>query len=190
MKQDLKSGIIEYIPEFIDRENANLYYQRLLNAIPWNQGEIILFGKKHLTPRLEAFYAENNQSYSYSNQQLITHPFTPLISELKEKIEKVTDFQFNSVLINLYRDGNDSNGWHADNEPELGPDPIIASLSFGTIRNFDLKNQLDGRKIRIPLENGSLLIMNGDIQKYWKHSIPKSKKINTPRINLTFRKII
>ena len=112
------------------------------------------------------------------------------LSEIKKKVEKISESSFNACLANLYRDGKDSNGWHADNEKELGKNPIIASLSFGATRTFKLKHLQTNEKIDIELTTGSLLIMGGEMQHYWKHQIPKTKKFKAPRINLTFRKLI
>ena len=190
MREDLDKGWIEYYPHFLNTDEVLQLFQLIHNETNWTQGKITLFGKSHFTPRLEAFYAEKGKSYAYSGQHLTTNEFTPILLELKQKVEQTCGFTFNSVLINLYRDGSDSNGWHADNEPELGPNPIIASLSLGATRNFDLKRNDVHLKKRIVLESGSLLIMGGEIQHHWKHTIAKSKKVKGPRINLTFRKII
>jgi alkylated DNA repair dioxygenase AlkB len=190
MSTELQNGWITYIRDFIDQKEAERIYEELLQATAWMQGNIKLFGKVYQTPRKEAFYSLNGEAYGYSGQRLVSQPFTPLLFELKKRIELHCGQTFNSVLINLYRDGQDSNGWHADNEPELGKNPLIASLSFGAERNFDLQHQLTKEKIRIVLHPGSLLIMGGELQHFWKHQIPKSKAISTPRINLTFRKII
>jgi alkylated DNA repair dioxygenase AlkB len=190
MKEQLGKGWIEYYPDFVDQEESLQLFERILSETNWSQGKIKLFGQTHLTPRLEAFYAEDGKSYGYSGQHLSTLALTPILLDLKQKIELTCDHQFNSVLINLYRDGSDSNGWHADNEPELGLNPIIASLSLGAPRNFDLKRNSDQFKKRLLLESGSLLIMGGELQYHWKHAVAKSKKVKEPRINLTFRRII
>lgn len=191
LKQELpiSNGHLTFLEGFYTAEEAEELYTQLLESLEWKQGTIHLFGKTHSTPRLEAFYAEKNVNYSYSGQQLENHAFTPLLLKIKEKIEKETAYSFNSVLVNYYRDGNDSNGWHADNEKELGENPIIASLSFGTSRRFDLKHISKAEKLSIQLNSGSLLVMGGETQHFWKHQIAKSKKITTGRINLTFRTI-
>ena len=190
MREDLGKGWIEYYPHFLKKDETITLFQQIYNETNWTQGKINLFGKSYFTPRLEAFYAENGKSYAYSGQHLKTNEFTPILLDLKQKVEQTCGFNFNSVLINLYRDGSDSNGWHADNEAELGFNPIIASLSLGASRNFDLKRNDDHFKKRIVLESGSLLIMGGEIQHHWKHTIAKSNKVKDPRINLTFRRII
>ena len=186
-KTILRDGWIIYVPNFYAKEIADQLFNLFYQTINWQQGEIKLFGKKHLTPRLEAFYAEENKSYGYSGQRLLTSTFTKELTQIKENIELTFSIQLNSVLINLYRDGNDSNGWHADDEPELGRNPIIASLSLGATRRFDLKHNTTKEKLSLELESGSLLIMGGELQHYWKHQIAKTKKVNAPRINLTFR---
>jgi alkylated DNA repair dioxygenase AlkB len=190
VKTHLQGGWIDFLPHFLSIEEQNVLFQKLLEQTKWQQGKIKIFGKTFNTPRLEAFYCENGLSYSYSGQQLKSYPFTPLLSELKGRIEAISHETYNSVLINLYRDGSDSNGWHADNETELGRNPTIASLSLGIERRFDLKNETTGEKIAIMLNPGSLLIMGGELQHNWKHQIAKSKKIALPRINLTFRKVV
>lgn len=190
VKTDLDSGWFEYFNDFLSEEERKSLFNSLYYDTPWQQGEIRIFGKFVKTPRLEAFYAEEGLNYSYSGQQLIVQEFTPLLLSLKERIETISEASYNSVLINLYRDGSDSNGWHADNEKELGKNPVIASLSLGTERRFDLRHNNNGEKIMLHLSSGSLLIMGGEIQHNWKHQIAKSKRITSPRINLTFRKII
>ena len=179
-----------WFPDFLSEEEATLLYHQFEKEIPWEIMPITIFGKTVSTPRKEAFFSENNLNYSYSGKKLTQNAFTPEITALKTKIEQLTGEQFNAVLINFYRDGNDSNGWHADNEKELGKEPIIASLSLGTTRRFDLKQISSGEKISIDLIHGSLLLMGKSIQPNWKHCIAKSKRVITGRINLTFRKII
>jgi alkylated DNA repair dioxygenase AlkB len=186
-KKFLKNGWIIYVPDFYEKEIADQLFNAFYHTINWQQGEIKLFGKKYLTPRLEAFYAEENKSYGYSGQRLVTSSFTKELKQIKDIIELKLSIQLNSVLINLYRDGNDSNGWHADDEPELGRNPIIASLSLGASRRFDLKHSTTKEKLSLELEPGSLLVMGGELQHHWKHQVAKTKKVNDPRINLTFR---
>lgn len=186
----LKDGWIRFIPTFLNEDIANQLFEHLQQTIQWQQGEIVLFGKKHATPRLEAFCADDQKSYGYSGQRLITHEFTKELNEIRQKLTLEIGTSFNSVLLNLYRTGNDSNGWHADNEPELGKNPIIASLSLGATRRFDLKHNTTKEQHSFHLNSGSLLIMGGELQHHWKHQIAKTKKVNDPRINLTFRNII
>lgn len=185
----VKNGEIVLDEYFLKKEEADLLFDLFQVSLPFNQGSIKLFGRTHLIPRLEAFFATEKKNYSYSGKTLQTHSFTRELVELKEKIEKVCEAKFNCVLVNLYRNGQDSNGWHADDEPELGKNPIIASLSLGSMRRFDLKHNQTKEKISFDLINGSLLVMKGSMQHFWKHQIAKTKKVNEPRINLTFRYI-
>jgi alkylated DNA repair dioxygenase AlkB len=182
-----QNATIKFSSDFLNTQVADLYFQKLFSSIPWKENEVILFGKRYKTPRLESFHAIEEKSYTYSGNKLIAHAFTKELLELKDQIEAVTDAKFNCVLVNLYRNGNDSNGWHADNEKELGKNPSIASLSLGITRRFDLKHIENQEKISFDLNHGSLLLMEGETQHFWKHQIAKSKKIHEPRINLTFR---
>ena len=175
---------------FISSEEATKYFNALIQRPEPVQGTIQLFGKTYKTPRLEALYGEKNLRYSYSNQEIQAIPLCPLIAKLKREVEKKTQHNFNCVFVNVYRNGMDSNGWHADNEKELGQDPIIASLSFGERRKFLLKSNKGNQKISLELDHGDLLLMGSGIQNKWKHCVPKSKKVMAPRINLTFRKIM
>lgn len=185
---DLPNAEIMYYPQFFTLEEADLIFTELKNDIPWQQDDIRVFGKIHPQPRLTALFGNEGKPYSYSNISMQPHPWTILLQKLKTQIETVTDTRFTTVLLNQYRDGKDSNGWHADNEKELGLNPVIASLSFGAPRQFQLKhNTLKDQKKSIILEHGSLLIMKGTTQHFWKHQIPKTAKPIGPRINLTFR---
>ena len=186
----IDDGWILFEEQFYTQKESAVLYDELLKTLNWSQGEITLFGKHYPTPRLEAFYADENLNYSYSGQHLVRQDFNSILLEIKNKLEKKSGFTFNSVLANYYRDGLDSNGWHADNEKELGKNPLIASLSFGAERRFDLKHSTSIKRLHLPLKEGSLLIMGGEIQHHWKHQIAKSKRINSGRINLTFRTIL
>ena len=165
--------------------------QALISEIDWKQYQIKIFGKTLDQPRLTSYYGEDHPYYAYSNIKLQPIPFTPILLSIKNKIEALTLEKFNGVLLNYYRNGDDSMGWHADDEKELGTNPVIASLSFGASRNFQLQHSLDKSisKATIVLNDASLLIMKGVTQHFWKHQIPKQKN-KGPRINLTFRKII
>ena len=187
---NLPDAEIIYYPHFFDKEEADIIYTKLIDEIPWQQDEITVYGKKHPQPRLTALFGNEGKSYSYSNIKMQPHPWNLLLQKLKSKIESVCDINFTTVLLNQYRDGKDSNGWHADNEKELGINPIIASISLGAERNFQLKHNTDkNQKKSIILEHGSLLLMKGTTQHFWKHQIPKTAKLVGPRINLTFRVI-
>ncbi|MBP6181743.1 alpha-ketoglutarate-dependent dioxygenase AlkB [Flavobacterium sp.] len=186
----LRDAEIVYYPAFFNKEAADKIYAELLNEIPWQQDEIRVFGKIHSQPRLTALFGNEGKSYSYSNIKMQPHPWNLLLQKIKSQIESVSDTTFTSVLLNQYRDGKDSNGWHADNEKELGINPVIASVSFGAERTFQLKHNSDkDQKKSIVLEHGSLLLMKGTTQHFWKHQIPKTAKPIGPRINGTFRVI-
>lgn len=185
---NLPDAEIVYYPHFFDKEEADAIFVQLKEEIPWQQDSIQVFGKIHPQPRLTALFGNEGKSYSYSNIKMQPHPWNPILQKIKSKIESVSKTNFTTVLLNQYRDGKDSNGWHADNEKELGKNPIIASVSFGAERVFQMKhNSILGLKQNILLEHGSLLIMKGTTQHFWKHQIPKTSKPIGERINLTFR---
>ena len=185
---NLPDAEIEYYPDFIDNQTATEFFEKLKNEIPWQQDNITIFGQTHPQPRLTALFGNDGKTYSYSNIVMHPHKWNPLLMHLKHRIEEICSENFTTVLLNFYREGKDSNGWHADNEKELGRNPIIASLSFGAERVFHLQhNSIKEAKQKINLEHGSLLIMKGITQHFWKHQIPKTAKPIGPRINLTFR---
>ncbi|HLV40436.1 alpha-ketoglutarate-dependent dioxygenase AlkB family protein [Xanthomarina sp.] len=185
---NLPQAELIYISQLYKQSEADTLFKDLLEQVLWQEDDITIFGKTHKQPRLTALYAENNSPYSYSGITMKPHPFNNLLLEIKNKVELISKHKFNSVLLNLYRDGNDSNGWHADNEKELGLNPVIASLSFGAKRVFKFKHRILKQEThKIALEHGSLLIMKGEMQHYWLHQIPKTKKAIGQRINLTFR---
>ncbi|OMP31086.1 alpha-ketoglutarate-dependent dioxygenase AlkB [Mangrovimonas sp. DI 80] len=180
-----------YIANFFSNHEASNYFERLLEDINWQQDEIKVFGKTYQQPRLTALYGESNTPYSYSGITMHPNPFSKDLLEIKTKVEEETQHHFNSVLLNLYRNGNDSNGWHADNEASLGIHPVIASVSFGEERYFHFKHrQLKNERHKVLLQHGSLLIMKGAMQEHWLHQIAKTKRKVGSRINLTFRKLI
>jgi alkylated DNA repair dioxygenase AlkB len=185
---DLIDAQVSYVPSFIGFEEANELFNKLIDDINWQQDDIVVFGKKFQQPRLTALYGNDGKSYSYSSLTMFPNKWNSLLIYIKEKVEEFMNVKFTTVLLNYYRDGNDSNGWHADNEKELGKNPIIASISFGAKRVFQMKHNTNkDQKFKIELEHGSLLIMKGTTQHFWKHQIPKSTKKVGPRINLTFR---
>ncbi|MBU2946862.1 alpha-ketoglutarate-dependent dioxygenase AlkB family protein [Zobellia uliginosa] len=188
---NLPSSDIIYYPNFMDKKEADDSFRTLREKIPWQQDDITVFGKTYAQPRLTALYGNNGKSYSYSKLVMTPHRFTPELLKIKDKVETVAGVIFTTCLLNLYRNGQDSNGWHADNEKELGENPIIASVTLGQERFFHLKHKSDkSLKQKILLQNGSLLLMRGSTQKHWLHQIPKTAKIIDERINLTFRIII
>lgn len=185
---NLPDAEIIYYPYFFDKKEADAIFDELTNEIPWQQDDIKVFGKIHPQPRLTALFGNDGKSYSYSNIKMQPHPWNLLLQKIKSHIESSTNTNFTTVLLNQYRDGKDSNGWHADNEKELGINPVIASVSFGAERTFHLKHNTDkSLKKSIILEHGSLLLMKGTTQHCWKHQIPKTSKPIGSRINLTFR---
>lgn len=187
----LPDADVTYFPNFLPQGEADMYLELLKKNVPWQQDRITIFGKTHPQPRLTALYANNGKPYTYSNIKMRPHIFTKELLELKEKIRAVTKADFTTCLLNLYRDGRDSNGWHADNERELGPNPVIASISLGQERYFHLKHRvLKDERHKLLLEHGSLLLMQGSTQHHWLHQIPKTAKPLEERINLTFRTIL
>jgi alkylated DNA repair dioxygenase AlkB len=185
-----QDGYAELVEHFIPDEVADNYCQSLLQNVQWQEEYYTIYGKRVTAPRLVAWYGDPQAAYTYSG---ITHtplPWLPLLTELKNRIEQQSQHTFNSVLCNLYRNGQDSMGWHADKEPELGKNPYIASLSLGGSRVFKFRHLKTNDTIDVVLGNGSLLLMGGELQHHWRHSLPKSTKVTQPRINLTFRKII
>lgn len=178
-----------YYPDFLSQSQADHYLQTLRTTLRWRQDDIKIYGRKVKIPRLQAWYGEENVAYEYSGLALVPHIWTPELEDLRQRCMQQAQTFFNSVLANWYRDGQDSVGWHSDDEPELGQEPVIASLSFGCVRDFELRHKGTGEKFRLPLQHGSLLIMAGAIQRCWQHAISKSAKVSTDRINLTFRHI-
>jgi len=186
----LPDSEIYYYPNFLHKKEAGLYFDILRKDIPWQQDDIKVFGKVYAQPRLTALFGNNGKPYSYSNITMQPHEFSKELLEIKKKIEVLSDAEFTTCLLNLYRDGKDSNGWHADNEKELGQNPIIASVTLGQERFFHLKHRTDNsQKHKMLLEHGSLLLMQGETQHHWLHQIPKTAKPIAERINLTFRVI-
>lgn len=191
-KTDLKlpDSEIFYYPNFLSLEDADHYLRIFKTTIPWQQDDIKVFGKVHPQPRLTALFGNNGKPYSYSNITMQPHEFSKELLEIKKGIEVLSNVEFTTCLLNLYRDGKDSNGWHADNEKELGQNPIIASVTLGQERFFHLKHRKDkGLRHKMLLEHGSLLLMQGATQHHWLHQIPKTTKPVAERINLTFRVI-
>jgi alkylated DNA repair dioxygenase AlkB len=163
----------------------------LIAETPWRQDDVTVWGKTHKQPRLVAWYGDEGATYTYSKLTLEPLPWTELLADLKRRVEAASGEAFNSVLVNYYRDGNDRMGFHSDDEPELGPNPVLASLSLGEERAFVLKAYRDKslKPVRIRLPSGSLLVMKGETQANWRHGIEREAHANGPRINLTFRRI-
>lgn len=171
-------------------QKKDLWLESCLHNLNWETGFIKIFGKTHQIPRLQAWHADDGINYTYSGKKLQRHDWNNTLLEIKKIIESITSFKFNSVLANLYRDGNDSMGLHSDDEKELGKNPVIASLSLGESRDIYFKHKKNKSSLVISQTSGQLLVMRGRTQEYWKHEIKKTKKFKKPRINLTFRNII
>lgn len=188
----LPDGDVMFYPNFFAQEESDQLFSDLYNNIHWRQDSITFYGKTIPLPRLTAWYGDSGKSYTYSGIEMNPEPWNPTLVKIKSKIESLAGVRFNSVLINLYRSGKDSVAWHSDDEPELGKNPVIGSVSFGDTRRFMLrrKDKKDGRKVEVELTHGSVLIMKGTTQHFWQHQIPKTSKPVKPRINLTFRVII
>lgn len=180
-----------YFPNFISSEKAQSYFEFILKETSWREEKIKLFGREIMQPRKIAWVGDPGVTIRYSGLILQPEPWSASLQEIRELLQDSCKEKFNGVLINLYRNQNDSMGWHSDDEKELGSKPIIASLSLGETREFQLKHKTESRlKVKINLEHGSLLLMKGETQKFWKHSLPKKTRPLGPRINLTFRKML
>ncbi|WP_282781079.1 alpha-ketoglutarate-dependent dioxygenase AlkB family protein [Phaeodactylibacter xiamenensis] len=185
----IENGEYIFQPDFFSKVVSNELFKKLRENVLWKQESMNMYGRQINFPRLTAWYGDNDKPYSFSGITLQPHPWTEEILEIKRKIEPVAKTEFNSVLLNLYRDGSDSISWHTDAEKELGRNPIIASVNFGASRRFQLRHMKTKKKVEIELTHGSLLIMKGELQHYWQHQVPKTKKPVGERINLTFRVI-
>jgi alkylated DNA repair dioxygenase AlkB len=184
-----RDGEIGYIEDFIPAEEADFLLARLLEELDWQAESIRIAGREIQVPRLVCWYGDTQAHYRYSGVDHRPLPWTATLQALRVRVETRCQRRLNSVLCNLYRDGRDSMGWHADNERELGPNPFIASLSLGAERRFDLRHDRTGEILHLPLTHGSLLLMGGSLQHHWRHRIAKQVGIAEPRINLTFRLI-
>lgn len=185
-----KDGEVSFFPNLFTREESDVYFDVLMNEIPWKQEPIRIFGKTVMQPRLTAWYGDPGKHYSYSGITMNPTHWTDALLKIKQRIETVSPVIFNSALLNLYRDQSDSMGWHRDNEKELGVNPVIASVTFGAARRFLLRYYTDkDLKQSLELTHGSLLLMQGRTQHAWEHSIPKQSSIAGSRINITFRVI-
>ncbi|WP_194774618.1 alpha-ketoglutarate-dependent dioxygenase AlkB family protein [Pararhodonellum marinum] len=183
-------GEAYYFPDFFDPEKSQYFFQNLKENIHWKQEPIKIFGKEVLQPRLTALYGNPEIPYSYSGIRMQAQPFNEALNNIKNRIEQVAKVDFTHVLLNYYRHGQDSMGWHRDNEKELGPNPVIGSISFGAKRKFHFRHYRDKRtKVTLDLQHGSFLLMAGATQHHWEHQVPKTRQKLGERINLTFRVI-
>lgn len=186
---NLDNGEYLFISDFFTEEESDFYFRVFLESIRWKQESMNMYGNKVYFPRLTAWYGDNDKPYTFSGLTLHTLGWTPELLAIKKKIEQKTNIIFNSVLLNLYRNGNDSISWHTDAEPELGKNPVIVSVNFGAARKFQLRHIYTKQKLEIELSHGSVLIMQGELQHFWQHQVPKTKELKGERINLTFRVI-
>lgn len=185
-----KDGTVHYYGLLLSKKLADHYYEVLLNSIEWRNDEAIIFGKRMVTKRKVAWYAEQPFEYSYSNITKTALPFTKELLALKELVEKETNETYNSCLLNLYHDGSEGMAWHSDGEKDLKKNGAIASLSFGAERRFGFKHKQTKETVYKVLEHGSLLVMKDETQTHWLHRLPPTKKVHRPRVNLTFRTIV
>ena len=186
----VRDGEMYHIDHFLTKEECTFYYQLLSRNTSWKSDHIQLFGKEYVTKRKTAFYGDSGLTYTYSRKEKVALPWSNTLQSLKNQLEKVSGFQFNSCLLNLYHNGDEGMSWHSDNEKELGKAPVIASISLGETRKFSWKHKTIKDRYDLYLEEGSLLIMQGAMQEHWLHCIPKTSKVQGSRINLSFRQIL
>jgi len=184
---DLKIRIEE---DFFNSADSNKLLKKFISELPWESMIIKMFGKDTKIPRLQCWIGDKGCEYRYSGKQLNRQIWSQDLIMIRKKIYKELKIDFNSVLANYYRDGKDSMGWHSDDEKELGPNPTIASISFGGERDLVFRNKITKETLAIPQTNGCLILIDGETQRNWQHSIKKTRKVIGPRINLTFRNII
>ena len=187
----IKDGALRLYPYLFSPEERETFFAQLRDQVHWQQEAIKLYGRSIPLPRLTAWFGDEGKTYMYSGINVAPEPWTPTLVKIKDRIEEVSEITFNSVLLNYYRNERDSVSWHSDDEPELGKNPTIGSVSFGDVRTFQLKHKTDtSLKISRDLPDGSYLQMAGSTQHYWLHQIPKRTRKIGPRINLTFRVIV
>jgi alkylated DNA repair dioxygenase AlkB len=188
----MKDGEVYYLRYLPLAQAPYIVMGQLIDEVPWRAENIVVWGRSYPQPRLIAWYGDVGMNYTYSGIQLTPLPWTPVLLDIKSRVETLARTDFNGVLLNYYRDHRDSMGMHSDDEPELGERPILASVSLGEERTFILKHKRDKalKPVRLKLTSGSLLLMKGDTQRYWKHGIDKEKHPCGPRVNLTFRRIL
>lgn len=184
------NGEYIFIPNFFNKLDSDNFLQSLKENIEWKQESMNMYGKKIDFPRLTAWYGDSDKPYSFSGIKLNPAPWNEILLNIKNKIELESNVKYNSVLLNRYRNGNDSISWHTDAEKELGRNPVIASVNFGATRKFQLRHIHTKEKLEVELTHGSLLIMQGELQHFWQHQVPKTAQNVSERINLTFRTII
>jgi alkylated DNA repair dioxygenase AlkB len=183
----LPKEVLDYRPGLFAEEESTSFLQTFIQSVPWEQRVLSMYGKQVTTPRLTAWFGDTDKDYSFSGNKFHPLPWTKELLEIKKRIEPIAGTRFNSVLLNYYRNGNDSVAWHSDNEVELGRQPLIASVSFGQVRRFDIRYKQDHQqKYAIKLENGSLLLMKGDLQQNWEHRIVNRRNLCYQGLTLPF----
>ena len=181
---------LHYFPEFLTADESKQLFTQLLESTPWQQSRIRIAGRNLPIPRLNAWCGDTGANYGYSGTRLPLNCWTPELMQLRQRVEEIAQHRFNSALLNLYRDGNDSVAWHSDDEAELGPEPVIASVSLGAERRFQLKKKQGKERYELVLASGALLVMAGVTQKLWQHQVPKEKGVVGQRVNITFREVL
>jgi alkylated DNA repair dioxygenase AlkB len=185
---EIPDGEVRYFAAAFSAREADELFRDLRAEIDWRQEEILMFGQRRRVPRRVAWHGDAGATYRYSGVSHEPEPWTPTLRRVQRRVEELTGLRFNAVLLNLYRDGRDGMGWHADDEPELGPDPAIASVSLGAVRRFRMRHRRRKQQtLDIDLGHGSLLLMQGPTQHHWMHALPKTARPVGERINLTFR---
>jgi len=189
---EISNAKVTFYKNFFNQEESDKFLQSLNDEIDWRQDKIRMYGKEIDLPRKTAWYGDKDKSYKFSGIRLDPEPWTPTLLQIKKRIENVAEVDFNSVLLNLYRDGSDGISWHTDAEPELGENPVIGSVSFGETRSFRFRHiyEKERKKVPVNLTHGSFLLMAGETQHFWQHQVTKTARKVEPRINLTFRVIV
>ncbi|MEP4077821.1 alpha-ketoglutarate-dependent dioxygenase AlkB family protein [Haloferula sp.] len=185
-----RDGVANYHGAILEELEEEQLFRDLMSQVPWKSDEVVMFGKRIVTARKVAWYGDSGFGYRYSGTEKVALPWIPVLRELKRRVEEKSGENFNSCLLNLYHDGSEGMGWHSDDEPSLVKDSAIASVSLGVERKFSFKHRETKETVSLMLERGSLLVMKGETQRSWRHALPKTKKVDSPRINLTFRSFV
>jgi alkylated DNA repair dioxygenase AlkB len=185
-----QDGVAIYFGPIFDAAREVGYFARLMDEVPWESDEVVMFGKRIVTSRKVAWFGDEAFPYKYSGTEKVALAWSAVLLDLKGQVEKLIGERFNSCLLNLYHDGSEGMGWHSDDESSIVRDSAIASLSLGVARKFSFKHRETKEAVSLMLERGSLLVMKGETQRFWMHALPKTKKVDSARINLTFRRMI
>jgi alkylated DNA repair dioxygenase AlkB len=189
---ELRDASLWYFPLVFTADEADALLNYCLSCLPWRQDFLVIAGKRVAIPRLQNWFGDPDAHYSYSGLALTPLPWTAQLLRIRDRAESIAGQSFNAALANYYRNGRDSVGWHSDDEKELGPQPVIASVSLGATRVFEMRHRYDKtiKTLRLPLTHGSVLVMKGGTQQFWRHQLPKDEEVTQPRVNLTLRKIL